>query len=63
MADFLGGSAGACIQQTNAAEGKSPACEDRAVQGQRARGWINPAQEKTRPSAQYTANDLASPGY
>jgi hypothetical protein len=50
------------IQQAIAAERKSPACED--VAGITAACWGDTAGKKgTRPSAQYTANGLASPGH
>jgi hypothetical protein len=48
------------IQQALSAERKSPACEDRPRSGTW-RGKSNA--EKTRPSAQYDANGLASPGH
>jgi hypothetical protein len=48
------------IQQALPVERKSPACEDRAGTGAR-RGKATA--QKTRPSAQYDANGLASPGH
>jgi hypothetical protein len=51
------------IQQTIPAERKSPACEDRAhISGRCV--WAfgqSGSRQKTRPSAQYNANGLASP--
>jgi hypothetical protein len=53
------------IQQAIAAERKSPAYEDAAgitAAGLRGgRGTVG--KKRTRPSAQYTANSLASPGH
>ena len=56
------------IQQAIAAERKSPACEDAAGIGSEALGGGQSCrkkrtQKRTRPSAQYTANGLASPGH
>jgi hypothetical protein len=53
------------IQQAIPAEGKSPACKDQASCQQPIfrRFRMNPIRQKTRPSAQYNANGLASPGY
>jgi hypothetical protein len=55
------------IQQAIAAERKSPACEDAAGTGTEALGGGRVGQfcrqKRTRPSAQYTANGLASPGH
>jgi hypothetical protein len=51
------------IQQAIIAEGKSPACEASAWQRRLCRDFADPARKKTRPSAQYNANDLASPGH
>jgi hypothetical protein len=50
---------GTRIQQALPAERKSPACEDRT----RSRAWRGRRMQKTRPSAQYDANGLASPGH
>jgi hypothetical protein len=54
---------GRLIQQINAAEGKSPACEDPASSADASGISDESGRKKTRPSAQYNANDLASPGY
>jgi hypothetical protein len=54
---FLGG---AFSLQTRR-EGKSPACEMLAGRGNATGPKIG--HKKTRPSTQYTVNDLASPGY
>jgi hypothetical protein len=53
------------IQQAIAAERKSPACEDAAnITAAGLGGDRDPVgQKRTRPSAQYTANSLASPGH
>jgi hypothetical protein len=53
------------IQQAIAAERKSPACEDAAGTGTEALGGGRQfcRKKRTRPSAQYTANGLASPGH
>jgi hypothetical protein len=59
------GVSGNRIQQTIAAERKSPACEDAAGIGTEALGGGRAIlrKKRTRPSAQYTANGLASPGH
>jgi hypothetical protein len=59
------GVSGNRIQQTIAAERKSPACEDAAGIGTEALGGDGQScrKKRTRPSAQYTANGLASPGH
>jgi hypothetical protein len=63
------GVSGNRIQQTIAAERKSPACEDAAGIGTEALGGESCRErqfchkKRTRPSAQYTANGLASPGH
>jgi hypothetical protein len=53
------------IQQAIAAERKSPACEDAAGITAACLGEVGDAagKKRTRPSAQYTANGLASPGH
>jgi hypothetical protein len=54
---------GTLIQQINAAESKSPACEDPALSADASGISGESGRKKTRPSTQYNANGLASPGY
>jgi hypothetical protein len=57
MIDFL--RLGGALSRQFAGECNSPACETRPIPA----GFGRSGDQKTRPSAQYDANGLASPGH
>jgi hypothetical protein len=64
MVDFpLGALVGRRIQQAMPAERKSSACEAAVDIGASICSLSEMSRKKTRPSAQYDANGLASPGH